>query len=166
VVKIDGKVSVEPGSRVTVKISNLHTGRHRYHGSLIDSQQIKRESGLYWGYKVRIALSLHDALYGEEYDVIIGTSERGKPLNEFQLPLSEKKLAEINFSRILVVFGGLEGLEAAVEADESIGCSAPEQLFEHYVNSVPGQGSRTIRTEEAIPITLSRLRPLICAELS
>ncbi|VDN27996.1 unnamed protein product, partial [Gongylonema pulchrum] len=159
VVKIDGKVSVEPGSRVTVKISNLHTGRQRYHGSLIDSQQIKRESGLYWGYKVRIALSLHDALYGEEYDVIIGTSERGKPLSEFQLPLSEK-------NRILVVFGGLEGLEAAVEADESIGCSAPEQLFEHYVNSVPGQGSRTIRTEEAIPITLSRLRPLICAELS
>lgn len=75
-------------------------------------------------------------------------------------------ITEISFSRVLVVFGGLEGLEAAVEADESINCSTPEELFEHYLNFVPRQGSRTIRTEEAIPITLSVLRFLICSELS
>lgn len=157
--QIDEDVSLEPGSRVTVKISNVNSERKRYHGNLIDSEQIKSEAGLYWGYKVRIALSLHDALNSEKYDIIIGTSERGKSVQEFQMPLSEK-------NRILVVFGGLEGLEAAVEADESINCSTPEELFEHYLNSVPGQGSRTIRTEEAIPITLSVLRSLICSELS
>lgn len=57
----------------------------------MNSQQIKQEAGLYWGYKVRIALSLHDALNAEEYDIIIGTSERGKPVNRFEMPLSEKK---------------------------------------------------------------------------
>lgn len=69
------------------------------------------------------------------------------------------------FSRILVVFGGLDGLEAAVKADKSINCSTPEELFEHYLNVVPGQGSRVIRTEEAIPITLAALRPMICTDL-
>lgn len=67
---------------------------------------------------------------------------------------------EIFFSRILLVFGGLDGLEAAVEADESIECSKPEDLFKHYINVVPGQGSRTIRTEEAVLITLAAMKPL------
>lgn len=33
-----------------------------------------------------------------------------------------------------------------------------EQLFHFYVNTCPQQGSRTIRTEEAILISLSCLR--------
>lgn len=69
------------------------------------------------------------------------------------------------FSRILLVFGGLEGLEAAVEADESIRESDPAQLFKHYLNSVPDQGSRTIRTEEAIPITLAAVKLKLDAQL-
>ncbi|VDO20307.1 unnamed protein product [Brugia timori] len=128
--------------------------RKRYHGCLVNSKQIKQEAGLYWGYKVRLALSLYDALNAEEYDVIIGTSERGKPVSKFEMSFSGK-------NRILIVFGGLEGLETAVEADKNINCSTPEELFEHYLNVVPGQGSRIIRTEEAIPITLATLRPMI-----
>lgn len=63
------------------------------------------------------------------------------------------------------MFGGLEGLEAAVKADKSINCSTPDELFEHYLNVVPGQGSRIIRTEEAIPITLATLRSMIYTDL-
>ncbi|VDN89562.1 unnamed protein product [Brugia pahangi] len=139
--------------RNVVKIF-LPAERKRYHGCLVNSKQIKQEAGLYWGYKVRLALSLYDALNAEEYDVIIGTSERGKPVSKFEMPFSGK-------NRILIVFGGLEGLETAVEADKNISCSTPEELFEHYLNVVPGQGSRIIRTEEAIPITLATLRPMI-----
>ncbi|VDK67908.1 unnamed protein product [Litomosoides sigmodontis] len=157
-VQINEEVALKSGTRVTVKVLDIYSERKRYHGLLVNAQQIKREAGLYWGYKVRIALSLHDALNAEQYDVIIGTSERGKPVSKFEMPLCER-------NRILVVFGGLEGLEAAVEADKDIRCSTPEEVFEHYLNVLPGQGSRVIRTEEAIPITLAALRPLLCADL-
>ena len=41
--------------------------------------------------------------------------------------------------------------------------SAPysEPLFDLYLNTCPDQGSRTIRSEEAILISLSTLRPKI-----
>ncbi|EJD75089.1 deoxyribose-phosphate aldolase [Loa loa] len=157
-VQINEEVVLQAGTRVTVKVLDIYSERKRYHGCLVNSQQIKRETGLYWGYKVRIALSLHDALNAGEYDVIIGTSERGKPVSKFEMPLCER-------NRILIVFGGLEGLEAAIEADKNISCSTPEELFEHYLNVVPGQGSRIIRTEEAIPITLATLGPVIYTDL-
>ena len=62
---------------------------------------------------------------------------------------------------MLVVFGGLKGLEASLESDQNLDVSSPDILFHHYVNTCPGQGSRTIRTEEAILITMATLRPII-----
>jgi hypothetical protein len=38
------------------------------------------------------------------------------------------------YSKILVVFGGLAGLEAAVKADQSIEQSDPADYFPNYVN--------------------------------
>jgi len=35
----------------------------------------------------------------------------------------------------------------------------PSVLFDLYVNTCPSQGSRTIRTEEAILISLAALQP-------
>lgn len=64
----------------------------------------------------------------------------------------------MHYSDILIVFGGLEGLEAAIDADESIETNDPAQFFDFYLNAVPDQGSRTIRTEEAIPISLTALK--------
>ena len=34
-------------------------------------------------------------------------------------------------------------------------------LFDHYLNLCPGQGSRTIRTEEALLVGLTALQPHI-----
>lgn len=47
----------------------------------------------------------------------------------------------------LVVFGGLEGLEAAVDVDPNLEVTDPSVLFDFYLNTCPSQGSRTIRTE-------------------
>lgn len=55
------------------------------------------------------------------------------------------------------MFGGLQGLEGALEGDESITVDEPRLLFDHYLNVLPNQGSRTIRTEEAILVTLTAL---------
>lgn len=53
-----------------------------------------------------------------------------------------------------------QGIEATVDADESLQLPGSESsaLFDMWVNTCPGQGSRTIRTEEAVLITLARLR--------
>lgn len=56
------------------------------------------------------------------------------------LPLSRLR-------HLLVVFGGLQGLEASVDADPNLDVTDPSVLFDLYLNTCPGQGSRTIRTE-------------------
>ena len=63
--------------------------------------------------------------------------------------------------RLLVVFGGLKGLEASLESDEKLTENDPSLVFDHYINTCPSQGSGTIRTEEAILVTMSALRPVI-----
>ena len=80
---------------------------------------------------------------------MIGTSEKGKDVENVEVKA---------FKNLLVVFGGVGGLEAALEADQELDISNPEDLFDHYVNVCPNQGSRTIRTEEALLITMSSLR--------
>lgn len=65
------------------------------------------------------------------------------------------------FKHIIIVFGGVKGLEESVASDNSIDNEDPSVLFNHYINVCPKQGSRTIRTEEAMLITLSRIVPLI-----
>lgn len=48
------------------------------------------KSGLYWGYRARLASSLgavfSDSPYEGGYDLTIGTSERGKNVDDFALP--------------------------------------------------------------------------------
>ena len=54
-----------------------------------------------------------------------------------------------------MVFGGLQGLEAAVDADPNLEVAEPSVLFDLYVNTCPSQGSRTIRTEVSPPASLA-----------
>lgn len=84
------------------------------------------------------------------YDLTIGTSDKGSSIDEIK---------EVSYKHVLIVFGGLYGLEQALESDEQLNVDEPSLLFDHYINSLPYQGSRTIRTEEAILVTLAALRP-------
>ncbi|CAG8736771.1 8042_t:CDS:1, partial [Racocetra fulgida] len=47
------------------------------------------------------------------------------------------------------MFGGLGGLETSIDADQDLKCTGEEAdaLFDLWINTCPGQGSRTIRTE-------------------
>lgn len=53
----------------------------------------------------------------------------------------------LSHRHMLVVFGGLQGLEAGVDADPNLEVTDPSVLFDFYLNTCPSQGSRTIRTE-------------------
>lgn len=59
------------------------------------------------------------------------------------------------------MFGGLEGIEGIIEQDErsKLRADAVRQLFDMYLNCLPDRGTRTIKTEENLLISLSNLMP-------
>lgn len=117
-------------------------------GQLISPSNIRRKEGIYWGYTIRIAKSLSD-IVSKPYDIVIGTSERGQPIQELDVRQDTEQWAHcillfmlIFSNKVLVVFGGLDGLELALKCDKSIGGQNPADLFQYYINSLPDQGSR------------------------
>ncbi|KAH8371013.1 hypothetical protein KR093_005935, partial [Drosophila rubida] len=147
--------ALEPGVRVTVKMDPPSETTRKQRGTLVSPDEPRRETGVYWGYQVRIAHSLSEIFtkspYEGGYDVTVGTSDRGTNVQE----VPSKSL---QFNHMLIVFGGLQGLEEALSNDEKLTVDDPEMLFDHYVNVLPKQGSRTIRTEEALLIALAALQ--------
>ena len=48
---------------------------------------------------------------------------------------------------VLIVLGGVQGLEYALSCDPTLNVKDVSLLFHHYLNVCPNQGSATIRTE-------------------
>lgn len=121
---------------------------------VVSPSQPRSETGIYWGYSVRVAASLSDIFtkspYENGYDLTIGTSDKGKNVHSLEK-------TSLHYNHALIVYGGLQGLESALDADEKLTVEDPSFLFHEYINTVPDQGSRTIRTEEAILISLAAL---------
>ncbi|XP_004521127.1 putative methyltransferase C9orf114 [Ceratitis capitata] len=147
--------AIEPGVRVTVKLDNIKDNNKKLRGKIVSPDEPRRETGVYWGYTVRIAHSLAEIFtkspYAGGYDLTVGTSDRGTNVHE--VPNQSYK-----FNHLLLVFGGLKGLETALANDDKLNVDDPALLFDHYVNVLPRQGSRTIRTEEALLIALASLQ--------
>lgn len=145
------------GLRVTVKIPAEQQNPKKLKGILVPPNTPRIETGTYWGYSVRLANNLTDVLtkcpYKDGYDLTIGTSDKGTSIDKV-------KKKSLEYHHCLVVFGGLAGLEAAVEADPNLNMidNDPSLMFDKYINICPEQGSRTIRTEEAILLTMAELR--------
>lgn len=151
--------AIPPGTRVTVHIPQVSgsTSRKSVAGRAVSSATPREKHGLYWGYQTRLASSLgavwRECPYPGGYDLSIGTSERGEDIHAPSFELKP-------FKHLILFFGGLQGLEAGIETDETLAQtrgSDPEHIFDKYINVVVGQGCRTIRTEEAVPITLAAL---------
>jgi predicted SPOUT superfamily RNA methylase MTH1 len=132
----------------------------------------REEAGYYWGYTVRRASSLSAVFTESEhtagYDFTLGTSERGVPIHSILprngAPTHRQVLPA--FRHALLVFGGVAGIEAAVAGDpelvaRGLGKASAGELFDAWVNLVPGQGSRTIRTEEAVEFGLCAVKPWV-----
>ncbi|XP_074473855.1 putative methyltransferase C9orf114 homolog [Sebastes fasciatus] len=159
-VRIDKQL--QAGLRVTVKLNTSQNQESKIcKGAVVAPHLPRTEGGLYWGYSVRLASCLSavftESTYEEGYDQTIGTSERGSDMDQTTLS---------PFKHLLVVFGGLQGLEASVDTDQNLDVNDPSVLFDLYLNTCPGQGSRTIRTEEAILVSMAGLRQKITAAFS
>lgn len=147
-VGIDSPVSLESpgkalkkGERISVRICS------RNNAMLVN----KKDIPLYWGYEVRTAKSLHDALM--EIDGLrIATSVKGQILDQ-------KLLSEIGENarqrdKVSVAFGSPSKGVDAILLDEG---HKLEDHSSYVVNAIPNQGASTVRTEEAVFITLGLL---------
>ncbi|XP_018564255.1 putative methyltransferase C9orf114 [Anoplophora glabripennis] len=155
--------SLTPGLRCTVQLLPQQDNSKKLKGIVVSPATPRKETGIYWGYSVRIANSLSKVFSQcpyDGYDLIIGTSDKGTSVDEFNCP---------KYKHLLIMFGGLQGLEAAIENDPVLQVDDPQLLFDQYLNTLPNQGSKTLRTEEAILVSLAALRSKLnpegkCAE--
>jgi len=176
--------AIEPGMRTTIRFANATPPPSWPHLSPAQCAALdatacppslpREQAGYYWGYSVRRAPSLSavfsECEYAGGYDYTIGTSERGVPVHSI-LPGAAAQpgtaaKAPAAFRHLLLVFGGVAGIEPAVANDavlvaKGLGKASAHELFDAWVNLVPGQGSRTIRTEEAVEFGLCAMKPWI-----
>jgi predicted SPOUT superfamily RNA methylase MTH1 len=148
---------LEEKTRVTVKLNEKAFGSKDlkfYTGSVVSMNEPKDKLGQYWGYTVRIAEDFSElfenSIFGK-YDLVLGTSDKG--LNVDDVDFSEKR----GFKHCLIVFGGLQGIEGMMENDEKYNGKI-KKIFDYYLNTCPDQGCRTIRTEEAMLISLATIK--------
>lgn len=145
--------ALQPGLRVTVQLPPEAQEMKRPYGSVVSPNEPREKAGYYWGYTVRVANSLSEVVAGSRfpdgYDLLIGTSDKGEDVRKVTFP---------EFTHALIVFGGVEGLESAIEADTDLEATEPSHLFDFYVNTCPLQQTRTVRTEEAVLISLCQLQ--------
>ena len=165
---VEGEIPLK--TRVTLEMPdpNANSNTSAIIAEAVDPNAPREKAGYYWGYQVRSASSISavftESPYEQGYDLTVGTSERGLPVEQLRLwpPPDGKEIPR--FNHMLVVVGGVAGLEVAVKADEKLqklNVKTPEALFDFWVNLVPGQGSRTIRTEEAVWLALMGLNGIV-----
>ncbi|XP_059311849.1 uncharacterized protein LOC132063359 [Lycium ferocissimum] len=146
---------IDPGIRVTVSMGTERNFNADIPHQVVSSSTPREDAGMYWGYKVRYAPNISSVFkncpYKEGYDHLIGTSEHGVVMKSSDLTLP-------SFRHLLIAFGGLAGLEECIEEDNNLKGKKAKEIFDIYLNTCPHQGSRTIRTEEAIFISLQYLQ--------
>ncbi|MBS7250390.1 MAG: hypothetical protein KIH08_07345 [Candidatus Freyarchaeota archaeon] len=137
--------SLPEGTRVTVRVvmkdNKLYLER-------VNRSEVKT----YWGYEVRILKgSLASILKHLRPGLIVLTSKYGVTFRS----VSEQILdGWRRVGRLFLIFGGPHrGLREILE-DEGV---TPEEVGDFMVNFIPYQGTRTVRTEEAVAAALAVL---------
>jgi predicted SPOUT superfamily RNA methylase MTH1 len=140
------------GSRVTVRLRSLE-GKPT--GEIVNAskQWLSRASNKteYWGYRVRKMRSLGKLLRDGDFNLKIGTSRYGTSILNVWSRLNVSIGAA---ESLLVAFGSPSmGLREILEQEHQV----PEDLFDYFINTLPNQDVATVRTEEAVLVTLGLL---------
>ena len=131
------------GKRVTVKITKVDK---RVEVEVANRNEITT----YWGYKVTIENNLFGKIVkGRGFDLTIATSKYGASLTDVADEITEK-WRKVN--TILIAFGApTQGLYEIVKHE---GLSL-DDVVDFVVNTIPMQGTETVRTEEALIASLA-----------
>jgi predicted SPOUT superfamily RNA methylase MTH1 len=130
------------GKRVTLQIVKA--------GGQIEAQAVSREVPGYWGYTVTVERhSLKRLVEDRKFDLTVGTSIKGAKWTGIAGELTGKwKKAD----HALIAFGApTRGLHEIAKED---GVNL-NSLVDFVVNTIPAQGTETVRTEEALLATLA-----------
>lgn len=132
------------GSRVTVKV----LGKQPLTGRPVKKNQLDD----YWGYDLRGSRArLGELALSPEWDLAIATSRLGEDIG---LRRDELFTAWPTCRRTLVAFGShKEGVHEIVRGEGR----RVEECFRYILNTIPSQGTETVRTEEALHATLAIL---------
>lgn len=131
------------GERLTVQIVNV--------GDHVEVQPMSRDLvPLYWGYRVQVEKrSVVQVLVDPVFDLKIVTARVGDNFTDVANKIEHRWMSS---HHVLVAFGApSRGLHEIV-ADEA---SRLTDLAHFVVNTIPNQGTVTVRTEEALLATLS-----------
>jgi predicted SPOUT superfamily RNA methylase MTH1 len=133
------------GTRITIGIASL--GKNLV-GEIVDSTKIS----IYWGYRVKQSkFKLATLVEKERFDLKIGTSRYGANVLDIWSKVSNSMK---NAGSVLVAFGSpREGLTQIIGQEGK----RPEDVFDFFLNTVPAQNVATVRTEEALLISLALL---------
>jgi predicted SPOUT superfamily RNA methylase MTH1 len=143
--------TLTPNVRVTVQILSDKKAK------VVSPSTPRTDYGTYWGYNTRIATTLANVFNEcpyEKYDLKVGLSDKG--LKVFENNNEDAKFSLPQFKHILLCFGIGKDLDTVIANDETM----TSNIFDIKLDVFPKGGTRTIRTEEALIIALSRLQPL------
>ncbi len=137
-----------PNTRVTVKITQL---QKQFLATLGSREEIET----YWGYRVTISnVPFGQLIKKRNFSLIVATSRKGKPIIEVMDKLRENWIVS---KKVLVAFGApAQGLYEIL-AHERLKL---EEVAHFVLNTIPVQGTETVRTEEALYTTLAILNTL------
>lgn len=140
------------GKRVTVKILKID---RRVEVEMANRAVIPD----YWGYTVTAEKqSLGALLKNRNFDLCVATSKYGVTIAEVAAEIADRWRKA---NSILVEFGApTRGLFEIVE-DEGLNINDVSDLV---VNTIPGQGTETVRTEEALVASLSILNVILISK--
>jgi predicted SPOUT superfamily RNA methylase MTH1 len=120
-------------------------------GTNVEVQSVSRaEVPHYWGFTVTVENhSLKALLENPRFDLVVGTSKFAATFQEVAPHLNDRW---VKAKTVLLLFGApTRGLfEIAKEQNFNV-----HDVVDCIVNTLPGQGTETVRTEEAIMATLA-----------
>ncbi|MFA5572185.1 MAG: RNA-binding protein [Crenarchaeota archaeon] len=131
------------GQRVTIQVIRM--------GNQVEVQPVDRnEVPLYWGYTVNIEKrSIGQMMSTNEFDLKIATA---RIAGHFLEVTAKIKSRWTNSNNVLIAFGApTRGLHEIAE-DQRLKL---DNLADFTVNTIPNQGTATVRSEEAIIATLA-----------
>lgn len=111
--------------------------------------QNREEINIYWGYRVTVSNRPLGVMINQgNYDIAILTSKHGKPISN---TIQALKRHWLRAPKILIAFGSpQEGLREILRKEKI-------QIPHLVLNTIPQQGVKTIRVEEAVHATLALL---------
>jgi predicted SPOUT superfamily RNA methylase MTH1 len=135
--------------RVTIRVTKL--GKHP-RVTLANREEIEA----YWGYAVTSSkVSFGQLTKSRAYDLVVATSKIGTPLTRITDELAERWKKSRS---VLVAFGApTQGLQEIV-AQENLRL---DEVADFTVNTIPDQGTETVRTEEALYASLALLNMIV-----